>query len=105
MKRSFGLSILGTGLAALLSLSMASQATAAGEGQGLLAEAQKTFKKLPDKMPGSEKDTEAKVAAGQKAVQRAEDFDQRHPILQQLPSAGREPWRRRQRAHVAGRGR
>lgn len=66
MTRSFELSLLSMGLAALLALGAASQARAAGEGPGLLAEAQKTFKKLPDKMPGSEKDTVAMIRLGRK---------------------------------------
>lgn len=64
MKRSLGLSLVAMGLVAVLAMVTAGQASAAGEGQGLLAEAQKTFKKLPDKMPGSEKDTVAKIRLG-----------------------------------------
>lgn len=66
MKRSLGLSLVGMGLAAVLAMVTAGQARAAGEGQGLLAEAKKTFKQLPDKMPGSEKDTKDKIALGKK---------------------------------------
>lgn len=66
MRRSIGTSIVGTGLAALLAMVTAGQASAAGESQGLLAEAQKTFKQLPDKMPGGEKDTVAMIRLGRK---------------------------------------
>ena len=66
MKRSFGLNVLWMGLAAAMALAGAGRATAADEGQGLLAEAQKVFKKLPDKMPGSDKDTVAKIRLGRK---------------------------------------
>ena len=75
MKWSLGLSVLCVGLAAAISLAGASTATAAEGGPGLLAEAQKVFKRLPDKMPGSEKDTVAKIRLGKKTVQRAEDLD------------------------------
>ena len=66
MKRTLGLSLMGMGVVALLALIAAGQASTAGEGPGLLAEAQKTFKKLPDKMPGSEKDTADKIALGKR---------------------------------------
>ncbi len=66
MKRSFGLTVLGMGLAAAIALTGVGRVTAADEGQGLLAEAQKLFKQLPDKMPGSDKDTVAKIRLGRK---------------------------------------
>ncbi len=64
MKRSFGFTVLGLGL--VMALASAGQVTAADEGAGLLAEAQKLFKALPDKMPGSENDTAAKIELGKK---------------------------------------
>jgi cytochrome c peroxidase len=66
MKRSCELTVLGMGLAVAMALAGASRVTAADEGQGLLAEAQKVFKPLPDKMPGSENDTVAKIRLGRK---------------------------------------
>ena len=66
MKRSFGLTVLSMGLAVAMALAGASRVSAADEGQGLLAEAQKVFKQLPDKMPGSENDTVAKIRLGRK---------------------------------------
>lgn len=66
MKRSFGLTVLGMGLAAAMTLAGAGHVTAADAGPVLLAEAQKVFKPLPDKAPGSEKDTVAKIRLGRK---------------------------------------
>lgn len=69
MKRSLGLTVLGMSVA--LALAGAGQVTAADEGQNLLAEAQKQFKPLPDKMPGGENDTAAKIELGKKLYNEA----------------------------------
>jgi cytochrome c peroxidase len=66
MKRSLGLRVLWLVLAAAAALAGTGRGVAAAGGQDLLAEAQKVFKQLPDKMPGSEKDTPAMIRLGRR---------------------------------------
>ena len=98
MKRPMGTNIVGTGLAALLAVIAAGQAGAAGESQGLLAEAQKTFKQLPDKMPGGEKDTPAMIRLGRKlyneqriSINGTQSCNSCHRLDQNLAGVDNEP--------------